>query len=77
MVTTTTNYIVYTSGHRHHHAGTQTQLIPQANGVATAGDSLPVTAFASLPFMGNNLPFAFMSVTGAADGNHLFTSPGT
>ncbi|GAC1440397.1 MAG: hypothetical protein NVSMB63_06760 [Sediminibacterium sp.] len=77
MINTATNYIIYTAGHRHHHAGTQTQLIPAANGTATAGDSIPVTAFASLPYMGNNLPFAFMSVTGAADGSHLYTTPGT
>jgi hypothetical protein len=77
MVTTTTTYIVYTTGHRRRHAGTQTQLIPSATGTATAGDSFPVTAFASLPYLGNNLPFAFMSVTGAADGNHLYTTPGT
>ncbi len=77
MINTTTSYIVYTAGHRHHHAGTQTQLIPAANGTATAGDSIPVTAFASLPYMGTNLPFAFMSITGAADGSHLYTTPGT
>lgn len=77
MITTTTNYIVYTAGHRRHHGGTQTQLIPQANGVATAGDNLPITAFDSLPYNGSNLPFAFMAVSGAADGSHLYTSPGT
>jgi len=77
MVNTTTNYIVYTAGHRRHHAGSQTQLIPQVNGTATAGDSFPVTAFPFLPYNGQNLPFAFMSVVGAADGSHLYTTPGT
>lgn len=77
MIHTTASYIVYTAGHRRHHGGSQTQLIPSATGTATAGDNIPVTAFASLPYNGNNLPFAFMSVTGAADGSHLFVDSGT
>lgn len=77
MVTITTNYIVYTPGHRRHHAGSQTQLVPTVSGTATAGDSYPVTAFASLPYMGANLPFAFMAVSGAANGSQLYTNPGT
>jgi hypothetical protein len=77
MINIRTEYIVYTAGHRHHHAGSQTQLIPATLGAASYGDSIPVTAFAALPYMGNNLPFAFMSVAGAADGSHIYTSPGT
>jgi len=72
----TINYIVYTPGHRHHHAGTQTQLIPPATGQSLQGEHFPVFAFPSLPFGANNLPFAFMSVAGNADDNHLYTSPG-
>jgi hypothetical protein len=76
MVNYTINYIVYTAGHRHHHAGTQTQLIPSAPGVSNPGEHFPVFAFPTLPYMGNNLPFAFMSVVGNADNNHLYTTPG-
>jgi hypothetical protein len=76
MINYTINYIIYTAGHRHHHAGTQTQLIPSAPGVSNPGEHFPVFAFSSLPYMGNNLPFAFMSVVGNADNNHLYTTPG-
>jgi hypothetical protein len=72
----TVDYIVYTPGHRHHHAGTQTHLIPSANGQSNQGEHFPVFAFASLPYMDANLPFAFMSVVGNADDNHLYTAPG-
>lgn len=72
----TVDYIVYTPGHRHHHAGTQTHLIPSANGQSNQGEHFPVFAFPSLPYMENNLPFAFMSVVGNADSNHLYTTPG-
>lgn len=77
MSTYTVNYIVYTAGHRHHHAGSQTQLIPPASGVSSLGEHFPVFAPPTLPYNGNNLSFAFMSVVGNADGNHLYTSPGT
>src|SRR5690349_21949360 len=76
MATYTINYIVYTAGHRRHHAGTQTQLQPPASGLSSAGEQFPVFAFASLPYMGNNLPFAFMSIVGNADNTHLYTTPG-
>jgi hypothetical protein len=76
MINYTINYIVYTAGHRHHHAGTQTQLIPSAPGVSNPGEHFPVFAFPTLPYMGTNLPFAFMSVVGNADNNHLYTTPG-
>src|SRR5512140_3707020 len=79
MVNTTIKYIVYThtgSGVRHHHFGTQNNIIDQANGQASTGDTINALGFATLPFNGQNLPFAFMSVHGAADGNHLYTDPG-
>src|SRR4051812_29209217 len=79
MINTTIKYIVYThggTGVRHHHFGLQNNIIDQANGNASTGDTLNALGFATLPFNGSVLPFAFMSVHGAADGNHLFTSPG-
>ncbi len=79
MINTTIKYIVYNhsgTGVRHHHFSTQNNIIDQANGTASTGDSINALGIASLPFNGNNLPFAFMSVHGAADGNHLYTSPG-
>jgi hypothetical protein len=79
MINTTIRYIVYShagTGVRHHHFGTQNNIIDEADGHASTGDIVNALGFATLPFNGNNLPFAFMSVHGAADGNHLYTSPG-
>lgn len=79
MINTTIKYIVYThtgGGVRHHHFGTMNNIIDEADGTASAGDNINALGFASLPFNGDTLPFAFMSVHGAADGNHLYTSPG-
>jgi hypothetical protein len=79
MVNTSVKYIVYThtgTGVRHHHFGVQNNIINEADGVASPGDTLPALGFPTLPFMGQNVPFAFMSVHGATDGNHLFTTSG-
>jgi len=79
MVNTTIKYIVYThsgGGVRHHHFGTQNNIINEADGQAAKDDVINALGFASLPFNGNNLPFAFMSVHRGADGNQLYTSPG-
>jgi hypothetical protein len=79
MINTTIKYIVYThsgGGVRHHHFGAQNNIVNQANGTASTGDVINALGFPTLPFNGNNLQFAFMSVHGAADGNHLFTDPG-
>ena len=78
-VSTRTRYIVYThtgTGVRHHHFSTQNNIIDEADGTATTGDHLPAQGFPFQFFMGQNVPFAFMSVHGAADGNHLYTTPG-
>ncbi len=77
MINYTVDYIVYTSGHRHHHAGTQTHIIPQANGNSSPGEHFPIFAPPMLPYNGNNLPFAFMSIVGNADDNHIYTTSGT
>jgi hypothetical protein len=79
MINTTIKYIVYNhtgGGVRHHHFGTQNNIIDEADGQASPGDTLNALGFATLPFNDVNLPFAFMSVHGAADGNHLYTTPG-
>jgi hypothetical protein len=79
VVNTTIKYIVYThtgGGVRHHHFGIQNNIIAQADGHAVAGDVINALGFPTQVFNGSNLPFAFMSVHGAADGNHLYTSPG-
>jgi hypothetical protein len=77
MINYSVNYIVYTAGHRRHHAGSQTQLIPSASGVSSQNEHFPVFAPPALPYNNANLPFAFMSVVGNADDNHLYTTPGT
>lgn len=79
MINTTIKYIVYThngGGVRHHHFGIQNNIIDEADGQASPGDTINALGFATLPFNSVNLPFAFMSVHGAADGNHLYTTPG-
>jgi hypothetical protein len=79
MVNTRTRYIVYNhggSGVRHHHYTTSNDIIAEADGHASTGDNLPAQGFPFQWYGGQNVPFAFMSVNGAADGNHLYTSPG-
>lgn len=79
MVNTRTRYIVYNhsgSGVRHHHYTTSNDIIAEADGHASTGDNLPAQGFPFQFYGGQNVPFAFMSVNGAADGNHLYTSPG-
>jgi hypothetical protein len=79
MVNTRTRYIVYNhsgSGVRHHHFTTSNDIIAEADGHASTGDNLPAQGFPFQWYGGQNVPFAFMSVNGAADGNHLYTSPG-
>jgi hypothetical protein len=79
MVNTTIKYIVYNhsgGGVRHHHFSTSNDIIAEADGHASPGDTLNALGFPSQIFNGHTLPFAFMSVHGAADGNHLYTSPG-
>jgi hypothetical protein len=79
MINTTIKYIVYNhsgGGVRHHHFGIQNNIIAEADGNASPGDSINALGFPSLNFNGATLPFAFMSVHGAADGNHLYTTPG-
>ena len=79
MPTTTTSYIVYNhngGGVRHHHFTTSNNIIDQAVGSAAPGDTLTALGFPSQFFSGSTVPFAFMTVHGAADGNHLYTSPG-
>ena len=79
MADTTIKYIVYThsgGGVRHHHFGAQNNIIDEADGHASPGDTINALGFSTLPFNNALLPFAFMSVHGAADGNHLYTTPG-
>lgn len=78
-VNTHTKYIVYNhngTGVRHHHFGTQNNIIDEADGTATTGNQHVAQGFPWQFYLGQNVPFAFMSVHGAADGNHLYTSPG-
>lgn len=83
MINYIINYIVYTQGHRRHHAGTQTQLFPPRGdpptlpgGQSSPGEHFSVFAPAEWVYMGQNLSFAFMSVAGNIDHNHLYTTPG-
>jgi hypothetical protein len=79
VVTTRIRYIVYNhsgTGVRHHHFGVQNNIVNEADGTASSGDVMTAFGFPTLPYMGNQVPFAFMSVNGAADGNHLYTDPG-
>jgi hypothetical protein len=86
MSNTTIKYIIYNhagSGRRGHHFGPENNFIEPAHGHVSPGDQISAIAFPTLkdlrvpdPVMGNVAAFAFMSVHGAADGNHLYTSPG-
>lgn len=79
MVNTKTTYIVYNhngGGVRHHHFGVQNNIIAEADGHASTGDTIPALGIPTMTFQGQNVPFAFMSVSGAADGSHLYTAPG-
>ena len=75
----TVRYIVYNrsgGGVRHHHFTSQNNIIDEANGQAASGDIISAIAFQTQFYQGQTVSFAFMSVHGAADGNHLYTSPG-
>ncbi len=79
MVNTRVRYLVYNhsgTGVRHHHFTTQNDIISEADGHASPGDNLPAQGFPFQWYQGQTVPFAFMSVHGAADGNHLYTTPG-
>lgn len=55
MINTTTKYIVYNhagSGVRHHHFGTQNNIVDEADGHASAGDVINALGFPTLPFSG-------------------------
>ncbi|MCX6286488.1 MAG: hypothetical protein NTY96_05185 [Bacteroidetes bacterium] len=79
-----TNYIVYNhngGGVRHHHFSSSNYIIettsedfPGATN-GTLGSSIAY-GWPRLQFEGNDVQFAFMSVHGAADGNHLYPSSG-
>jgi hypothetical protein len=79
MINTRIRYIVYNhngTGVRHHHFTTSNDIIAEADGHASATDNIVAQGFPFQWFGGQTVPFAFMSVHGAADGNHLYTSPG-
>jgi hypothetical protein len=79
-----TKYIVYNhsgTGVRHHHftssnyiTGATDDNYPGTTDAATGTHTS--NGWATLPYNGDNLPFAFMSVHGSPDGNHLYTTPG-
>ena len=79
-----TKYIVYNhngTGVRHHHFNASNNITSETDeNYPGTTDNNPGSGIAdgwpTLPFGGNNLPFAFMSINGAADGNHLYTSAG-
>jgi hypothetical protein len=79
MVSTKIKYIAYNhngGGVRHHHFSTQNNIVQEADGQASPGDTLNALGFPTLLFNGQNLPFAFMSVHGGSGGNQLYTAPG-
>src|SRR5258708_4103843 len=79
MVNTTTKYIVFNhdgSGIRHHHFTTANDIIAEANGVASAGDTLLAQGFQFQVWKGTPVPFAFMTVSGGKDGPQLYTTFG-
>ena len=75
-----TKYIVYShsgSGVRHHHFSSANNIVDETDdNYPTSSGTHTAYGWPVLPFEGNNLPFAFMSVHGASDGNHLYTSSG-
>ncbi len=80
MAIVTFTYLNYNhsgTGVRHHHfssANNLTVLPPHTHNGST--DSHPDNDSAFAPDTWGGLPFAFMSINSAADGNHLYTSPG-
>ena len=79
MSNITTKYIVYNhdgGGIRHHHLGIQNNIIDEAHGTTSPGEHISALGFPHLEFNGQLVPFAFMSVIGNADDNHLYTEPG-
>jgi hypothetical protein len=54
----------------------QNNIIDEATGTASPGEHIPALGFAHLEFNGQLVPFAFMSIVGNADDNHLYTEPG-
>jgi hypothetical protein len=80
-ITIKTKYIVYNhagTGVRHHHYTEQNTVHTFPDNLAEANEPGNRTASgpALYPFNGVELPFAFMSINGAKDGNKLFTTPG-
>lgn len=79
-----TKYIVYNhggTGVRHHHFSSSNYITGQSDdNYPGATNASPGTHTANgwqtLPYMGGNVQFAFMSVHSAADGNHLYTTYG-
>ena len=79
MINTRIRYIAYThtgGGVRHHHFTAQNDIVAEANGQATQGDTIVAFGFPTLPYNGVYIPFAFMSVYGDANGNQLVLTPG-
>lgn len=80
MALVTFTYITYNhngTGVRHHHFSSSNVLtsLPSHNFPGST-DNNPGNDSAFAPDKWNDLPFAFMSIHAAADGNHLYTSPG-
>ncbi|GAA4315889.1 hypothetical protein GCM10023149_12680 [Mucilaginibacter gynuensis] len=71
-------YVIWQSGHRRHHGGTLVDIIPPPPPESHPSNNGTFTAigFSMLEHNGLNYSFAFLSVNGAADGNHLYTDPG-
>lgn len=74
----TTRYIVYNhngTGVRHHHFGIE-NTINEAVDMHAPGEIHTAQGFPFHVHLGQQVPFAFMSIVGNADDNHLYTEPG-
>ena len=79
MVNITTKYIVYShdgAGRRHHHFTNQNNIIDQINEKGSPTDIKQAVGFDKQSYNNVIVPFAFMSVRGAVDGNKLYTTSG-
>lgn len=78
MSNVTTRYIVYDhngTGIRHHNFGMQ-NTINEAVDIHAPNEIHTAQAFPHLEYMGQLVPFAFMSIVGNIDDAHLYTEPG-
>ncbi|MCC6723779.1 MAG: hypothetical protein IT258_04675 [Saprospiraceae bacterium] len=75
MSTVTVRYVRYVPGRRRPRSGGFVSINPDVVSTSSAGSTISVFVPDTLEHEGTNLPFAFTSVVGAANGNQVYTTP--